>query len=293
MPVDDPVVAQIQLGILLRELRDRAGLTADTARRHIDVSTASMSRIENGKQAVQPETVAALLDLYGASDTDSAEALRLASVPKPRARRRRSASYRDAAPNWFTRYLVLEGEASEISVYENEPIPGLFQTADYARAILQAGAPLAGEQEVSKRVDLRMGRQRILTRTDPPPAQVEAILHEATLHRVIGHDAIMAAQLAHLLDIGELPNVTVRVLPFRPKPTPNHDESFVAGARFVLLKLPDRGTMLYLDDFGGATYPEDIKVIQEYAAAYQRLRIVAEEPDASRKLIARVAKRYQ
>lgn len=291
MSVDDPVVAQIQLGILLRELRDRAGLTGDSARRHIDVSTASMSRIENGKQAIQPETVTALLDLYGASDADSAEALRLASVPKPR--RRRSASYRDAAPNWFTRYLVLEGEASEISVYENEPIPGLFQTADYARAILQAGAPLAGEQEVSKRVDLRMGRQRILSRTDPPPAQVEAILHEATLHRVIGDDAIMAAQLAHLLDVGELPNVTVRVLPFRPKPTPNHDESFVAGARFVLLKLPDRGAMLYLDDFGGATYPEDIKVIQEYAAAYQRLRLVAEEPGDSRKLIAKVAKRYQ
>ncbi|MGB3439590.1 MAG: helix-turn-helix transcriptional regulator [Actinophytocola sp.] len=293
MSVDDPVVAQIQLGILLRELREGADLTADVARRHIEVSSASMSRIENGKQAIQPETVTVLLDLYGASDADSAEALRLASVPKPRGRRRRSASYRDAAPNWFTRYLVLEAEASEIAVYENEPIPGLFQTADYARAILQAGAPLAGAQEVGKRVDLRMGRQRILTRTDPPPAQVEVILHEATLHRVIGDDTIMAAQLKHLLDVSELPNVTVRVLPFRPRPTPNHDESFIAGARFVLLKLPDRGTMLYLDDFGGATYPEDLKVIQEYAAAYQRLRIVAEDPDASRKLIAKLVKQYR
>ncbi|AUS79004.1 XRE family transcriptional regulator [Actinoalloteichus sp. AHMU CJ021] len=293
MFVDDPVVAQIQLGILLRELRERAGLTADEARRSVDLSSASMSRIENGKQEARPEVVAALLELYEAGDADSAEALRLAAVPKPRARRRRSASYRDAAPNWFTRFLVLEGEASDIWVYENEAITGLLQTADYARATLQAGAPLASRQEVDKRVDLRIGRQRILTRDEPPPAKVEAILHEAALHRVIGDDAVMAAQLAHLLDIGERANVDIRVLPFRPEPTSNHDESFVAAARFILLKLPERGTMLYLDDFAGATYPEDITVIQEYAAAYQRLRNVARDPGSSRELIAKLVERYR
>lgn len=252
-----------------------------------------MSRVENGKQEAKPEVVAALLEVYGADDADSAEALRLASVPKPRGRRRRSASYRDAAPNWFTRFLVLEGEASEIRVYENEAITGLLQAPDYARAILQAGAPLASTQEVSKRVDLRMGRQRILTRDEPPPAKVEAIQHEATLHRVIGDDAIMAAQLEHLLEISEMTNVDIRVLPFRPKPTSNHDESFVAAARFILLRLPDRGTMLYTDDFAGATYPEDINVIQEYDAGYQRLRSVALDPAPSRELIAKLAKQYQ
>lgn len=293
MSDEDPVVAQIQLGILLRELRSRTDMTTVEAGRLVGASNASISRIENGKQAIKPEDVATLLEAYEAADADSAEALRLAAVPKPRGRRRRSASYRDAAPNWFTRFLVMESEASHISVYENESITGLLQTDDYARALLQAGAPLVGRPELDKKVQLRMARQHVLDRETPEPVQLDVVLHEATLHRVIGDDATMAKQLRHLLDTSELPNVAVRVLPFRPTPTPNHDESFVASTRFTLLRLPDRGTTLYMDDFAGATYPEDITVIQKYAAAYQRLRMVAEEPAPARDLIARIARQYE
>lgn len=293
MSNEDPVVAQIQLGILLRELRGNTDMTTTAAGRLIGASNASISRIENGKQAIKPEDVAVLLEAYGASDSATAEALRLASVPKPRGRRRRSASYRDAAPNWFTRFLVMESEATEISIYENESITGLLQTDAYARALLQAGAPLVGKHELDKKVELRMGRQRVLTRATPEPARLDVVLHEATLHRVIGDDTTMADQLKHLLEASQLPNVEVRILPFRPARTPNHDESFVASTRFMLLRLPDRGTMLYLDDFAGATYPEDITVIQKYAAAYQRLRMVAEQPGPSRELIARIAKQYK
>lgn len=293
MSDEDPVVAQIQLGILLRELRSNTDMTTVAAGQLIGASNASVSRIENGKQAIKPEDVTVLLEAYGASDVDSAEALRLASVPKPRGRRRRSASYRDAAPNWFTRFLVMESEASDISIYENESITGLLQTDAYARALLQAGAPLVGKPELDKKVQLRMARQQVLTRQSPDPVQLDVVLHEATLHRVIGDDETMAGQLNHLLDASDLPNVAVRVLPFRPKSTPNHDESFVASTRFMLLRLPDRGTMLYMDDFAGATYPEDIAVIQKYAAAYQRLRMVAEEPAPSRERIARIAKQYK
>ncbi|MCA1655995.1 MAG: helix-turn-helix domain-containing protein [Pseudonocardiaceae bacterium] len=292
MTVDDPVVAQIQLGILLRDLRDQADLTASDAADHIGTSKASISRIENGKQAITAEDVAGLLELYRANDTDSAEALRLASVPKPRARRRRSASYRDAVPNWFKRFLVMESEASDISVYENETVTGLFQTEDYARVLLQAGSPLAGRQEIDRQVELRTNRQRILDRTDAPPPQLDVILHEAVLHRVIGDDKVMAAQLRHLLDLSESPSIWLRVLPFRPNPTPNHDEAFTARNSFTLLRLPDRGTVLYLEDFTGATYPEDANVIHQYATSYQRFRSAADDPDKSRLLIAKVAEQY-
>lgn len=126
-----------------------------------------------------------------------------------------------------------------------------------------AGAPLVGKPELDKKVELRMSRQRVLTRTNLEPVRLDAVLHEATLHRVIGSDDTMVGQLNHLLEVTQLPNVEVRILPFRPARTPNH------------------------------AYPEDITVIQKYAAAYQRLRMVAEEPAPSRDLIARIATQYK
>lgn len=293
MTVDDPVVAQITLGILLRDLRDQADLTALEAARHIGLSPASMSKVENGKQGITPENVATLVELYGADDAASAEALKLASVPKPRMRRRRGSSYRDAVPNWFRRLLVVESEASEISIFENELVPGRFQVKDYAQILIKAGAPHAGSKEIDKQVELRLSRQRVLTRTDPPPPRLDVILHEAALHRVVGDDQIMAKQLTHLIELSELPTIDLHVQPNRPSPTPNHDEAFTTRTAFTLLKLPDRGTVLYVEDFNSATYPEDVQVIHEYAAAFQRLKAAALDPAASRKLIARIARHFQ
>lgn len=291
MTASDPVVAQIQLGILLRDLRERADLSGTEAAPHISKTNASLSRIENGKQSISVEDVAALVDLYGASDADTAEALRLASVPKPKARRRRSASYRDAVPNWFRRFLALESEATEITMYENDFITGLFQTEDYARVLLRAGAPLAGKADLDKQVEMRTARTEILNRDDP--ARLDVILHESTLRRVVGDDAVMRAQLAHLREMSERPNIDLRILPFRPRATRNYDEAFSPRTPFTLLKLPDRGTVLYVEDIAGATYPEDLTLIQQYAAGYERLRSAASDEEASRKLIAKVAAEYE
>lgn len=293
MTVDDPVVAQITLGILLRDLREQAEITALEAARHVGLSSASMSKVENGKQGITPENVATLVELYGADDTASAEALKLASVPKSRMRRRRGSSYRDAVPNWFRRLLVVESEATAIEIFENELVPGRLQVENYARVLIQAGAPHAGIKEIDKQVELRMSRQRVLTRTDPPPPRLDVILHEAALHRVVGDDQIMASQLAHLIELSELPTIDLHVQPFRPSPTPNHDEAFTTRTAFTLLKLPERGTVLYVEDFDAATYPEDVQVIQRYAAAFQRLKAATLDPAASRKLIARIARQFQ
>lgn len=118
------------------------------------------------------------------------------------------------------------------------------------------------------------------------------ILHEATLHRFIGNESIMRGQLQRLLELSEAPAVELRVLPFRPIPTRTYDEAFTATSRFTLLKLPERGTVLYLEDFAGATYPEDLLLIQQYANAYQRLHAASADPRTSRDLIAKVARQY-
>ncbi|HEX7658599.1 MAG TPA: helix-turn-helix transcriptional regulator [Pseudonocardiaceae bacterium] len=291
MTETDPAVAQIQLGLLLLRLREATGMSAEVAGAHVGTSKASISRVENGKQSMDPEKVSALLDFYGANDGDQAEAMKLATVPRPQSRKRSSANYRDQVPNWFRRFLGLESQASEIFIYENEIVTGLFQTEDYARVLLEAGNPLAPRKEIDREVELRNSRQAILDRPNPP--LLDVIMHETVLHRVIGNDEIMAAQLDKLLKLSNSPNIQLRIFPFRPRPTPTRDEALTARNVFTLLRLPDRGTLLYLEEVGGATYPEDIEVIQQYAATYQRLRAAAEAPEGSRHLIAKVAKQYR
>ncbi|WP_157062757.1 helix-turn-helix domain-containing protein [Actinopolyspora mortivallis] len=286
MATDDPQVVLIQLGILLRRLREEADLTASDAAEHLGCSTAKISKMENGKQAIKSDEVSALLEHYGADDAQTAEALRLAAVPKPR----KKGTYRDSVPDWFRRFLVMESEATELSIYESEIVTGLLQTEDYARVLLRAGYPLASTQELEQQVKTRMNRKAVLTKEDAP--KVSVVLQETALHRVIGGDAIMHQQLTHLNELSELPHVSLHVLPFRPKSTPNHDEAYIAKAAFVLLRLDSTGVMAYVEDVAGANYPEENSVIQTYATAYQRLRNAALPEDESRDLIDKVRRSY-
>ncbi|SDY10633.1 Helix-turn-helix domain-containing protein [Saccharopolyspora shandongensis] len=282
MATNDPQVVLIQLGIMLRRLRNAADLPASAAANHLDCSIAKISKMENGKQRILPSEVSSLLELYGADDSQTAEALRLATVPKPR----RRGTYRDSVPAYFRRFLVLESEASELSIYEAEVVTGLLQAEDYARTLLRAGNPLASQRELDQQVEVRTGRKSILTKDSAPTVNV--VLHEATLHRVIGSDSVMKAQIEYLIELSELPNLNLHVLPFRPKPTPSHDESFTAKAAFVLLKLEATGAVVYVEDMGGANYPEDGHVIQAYATAYQRLRNASLSAEESVTLMGKV-----
>jgi transcriptional regulator with XRE-family HTH domain len=280
---DDPVVARIQLGILLRELRQDAERTAAQACKHLGCSPAKMSMVENGKQGIPVHEVAALLDFYGADDTSAAEALRLAAIPWPKRRRRRRALYQEAVPATARRYVALEAEAREIVAFDNAVINGLLQTRDYARTLLEAGAEYPG-QEIHVKLDIRMNRQEKLFREEPRPLELDVIIDEACLHRRIGSAGIMRAQLEHLIDVSERDNVRLQVLPFVSK----NNEAFVARSNFYLLKLPERGSLVYIEDFAGGIYPEDGILIQEYATAYERLSRAALEPDETRAFLGKL-----
>jgi transcriptional regulator with XRE-family HTH domain len=282
----DPIIAQIQLGIHLRDLRLIADLNIVDVAKHLDCSGAKISKVENGKQGISADEVAILLELYKADDTAVADALRLAAVPRPRRRRGSRSAYREAVPQFARRYVALEADASDIATYENEFITGLLQTEDYARTLLRAGAPFGGDPEIEAKVDTRMLRQQILTRTDPAPVHLDVILNEACLHRFIGDEPCMRGQLEHLVKVSTWDHVRLQILPFRPRPTPNRDEAFVAQTGFIILRLPERGSLLYIEDLVGGTYPEDLSIIDQYVRAFERLRAAALSPDDSRKLIA-------
>src|SRR5699024_6530770 len=225
-------------------------------------------------------------------DSSAAEALRLASVPWPRKRKRRRALYQEAVPQTARRYVALEAEATQIVAYDNAVINGLLQTADYARTLLRSGAPYAGSQEINAKLDIRMNRQEKLFRTDSP-LHLDVIVDEACLHRLIGGTDVMRAQLEHLIDVSERDNIRLQVLPFVPHPTPNRDEAFIVQSSFKILKLPERGSLVYIEDFVGGTYPEDGELIQQYAGAVERLRASAEDPENSRMLIGKLVSQLE
>ncbi|MEV6872819.1 helix-turn-helix transcriptional regulator [Amycolatopsis sp. NPDC051128] len=280
---DDPVVARIQLGLLLRELRQDAERTAAQACKHLNCSPAKMSMVENGKQGIPVREVAALLDFYGADDTSAAEALRLAAIPWPK-RRGRRALYQEAVPATARRYVALEAEAREIVAFDNAVINGLLQTREYARTLLAAGAPYPGSHEIDVKLDIRMRRQDKLFREEPSPLELDVIIDEACLRRRIGSAGIMRAQLEHLIQVSERENVRLQVLPFVPK----NDEAFNPQTAFSILKLPERGSLVYIEDFAGGIYPEDGLLIQEYATAFERLRRAALDGDEARAFLARL-----
>ncbi|MPZ88757.1 MAG: helix-turn-helix domain-containing protein [Nitriliruptorales bacterium] len=275
----NPTVLRILLGSQLRRLREAKDLNREEAGYTIRASGSKMSRLELGRVSFKERDVADLLILYGVTDADQRDALlslaRQANEPGWWQR------YGDVLPSWFQAYVGLEEASARIRTYESHLVPGLLQTKDYALAF--AGARLERPSlNVERRVSLRMDRQRLLTRPDPP--RLWAVVDEAALRRQVGGPEVMRGQLEHLLAMTELPNVTLQVLPFR------FGGSVVEGQPFVILRFaePDLPDVVYLEQLTSALYlerPEDVDV---YADLMDRLAVDAEEPDKSADFVSRI-----
>ena len=181
-PGSGPTVLRILLGSQLRRLRERRGITREDAGYTIRASGSKISRMELGRVSFKERDVTDLLTLYGVNDPDERAALvdlaRQANSPGWWHK------YSDVLPDWFQVFVGLEEAASLIRSYEIQFVPGLLQTADYARAVVQHGQRAADPEEVEHRVSLRVERQRVLTKPDPP--RLWAVVDEAVLRRPIG-----------------------------------------------------------------------------------------------------------
>lgn len=268
----NPTVLRILLGSQLRRLREEKNLTREEAGYTIRASGSKMSRLELGRVSFKERDVADLLILYGVTDADHRDALlslaRQANQPGWWHR------YSDVLPNWFHAYVGLEEAAARIRTYESHLVPGLLQTEDYARALI-GGQSTMRPTEVETRVRLRMDRQRLLTRTDPP--RLWAVVDEAALRRQVGGPDVMREQLEHLVAVTKLPNVTLQVMPF-------HFGGHAAeGQPFVILRFaePDLPDVVYIEQLTSALYLERREDVDHYAGVMDRLAVQAEEPDSS------------
>jgi len=270
-----PTVLRILLGAQLRRLREAKRISLEEAGNVIRASHSKISRLETGRVGFKDRDVADLLTFYGVVDEKEREALRtLAS-------RANSPGwwhdYSDVLPNWFEAYVGLEEAASQIRSYEVQFVPGLLQTEDYARAVTMLA--YSNPREINRRVNLRLARQAVLTRDDPP--SLWAVLDEAVLRRPIGGANAMRTQLKHLIEMSQRPNVTIQIVPF------NAGGHAAAGGPFSVLRfseydLPD---IVYLEQLSSALYLDKQDVVDSYLAVMERLCIEAATPASSVKTL--------
>jgi transcriptional regulator with XRE-family HTH domain len=262
---DAPTVLRMILGRQLEELRTRAGLSFEQAAEAIGVSHSTLRRMEAAKVArLRLAEVEKLLRTYGITDQNEIDTF-LQSVREAN-KRGWWHNYRDVMPDWFAAYLSLERAALQIRAYEPQFVHGLLQTQEYARALLTAGNPHAPDGATDRMVALRMQRQELLHRQNPP--RVWVVMDETVLRWPVGGAEVMRAQIDHLVAVNALPHVTVQIMPFRNGPHP----AMRAGAfhlfRFKARELPD---IVYLNGMVGAVYLDKDEDVLVYREALDRL----------------------
>jgi len=266
-----PTVLRLLLGAYLRRLREAKRITLEEAGHVIRASHSKISRLETGQVRFRDRDVVDLLAFYGVADEKERQAVRDLAL------RANSLGwwhdYSDVLPAWFDAYVGLEEAASQIRAYEVQFVPGLLQTEDYARGVIMLG--YSNPKEISRRVDLRMARQALLDRPDPP--ELRMVLDEALLRRPIGGPRAMRSQLRHLIDVAQRPNVTLQVIPFQ---VGGHA---AAGGSFSLLSFAGHGLsdVVYVEQLTSAQYLDKPDVVGGYTAVMDQLCFDALSPASS------------
>jgi transcriptional regulator with XRE-family HTH domain len=266
-----PTVLRILLGAQLRRLREAHGVSREDAGWEIRSSESKISRIELGRVRFKERDIADLLSLYGMADDDP-ERDRLLALAREANAPGWWQPYGDVMPGWFQPYLGLEAATSLIRTYEVQFVPGLLQTREYGRAVIRLGHPRASESELERRVELRVARQKLLTRADPP--QFWAVVDEAALRRPIGGAAVLRQQVEALIEATKLPNVRLQIVPFE---VGGHA---AAGGAFTILRFPERdlSDIVYVEQLTSALYLDRREDLDLYAEAMERLCLDARPP---------------
>lgn len=275
------MVRRILLGSQLRRLRESRGVTREAAGYSIRASESKISRMELGRVSFKARDVEDLLTLYGV--TDDVEREPLLGLARDSNRAGWWHSYSDVLPGWFQTYVGLEGAASHINTYEVQFVHGLLQTEDYAHAVVAAGHKTGlPDEEIDRRVALRLERQKLLLAEDA--SQFLCVLDEAALRRPFGSRAVMDAQLQHLAEISERPNVTLQVVPFELG-----GHAAESGA-FTLLRFPesDLPDVVYLEQLTSALYVDKRDEVERYDQVLARLVEFSYSPARTRDHLHRI-----
>ncbi|QIZ34739.1 helix-turn-helix transcriptional regulator [Saccharopolyspora sp. ASAGF58] len=263
------------LGAELREYREQAGLTVRAVAQRLGGHHSKYARIETGERAPSPEEVAAILATYGASED---ERDRLAEMARDADRPDWLSTSTSGVRKELTTLIEFERTATRITDVATGVIPGLLQTSDYARAIMQGLPP----GEVEKMVLMRVGRREILTSKNAP--DFVGILAEAALNELIGGRDVMVEQLRHLVKMSEWPNVDILVL--RSGATRWHPAHM---GSFIVFEFPKASPIVHMEHYRSSVSLHNSGIANAYKDAVISLHELAMTPEASVEFIARRA----
>ncbi|MER7846584.1 helix-turn-helix transcriptional regulator [Kitasatospora sp. NPDC096077] len=271
--MDSPTVLRRRLGSELRRLRERTGRQAKSVADELGFSATKISRIESGQTTLKESDVRAMLELYGVSDP--AELHQFVSLTRRSTQRGWWHDYGDTLPDWFQTYVGLEADASRIRSYESELVPGLFQTAGYAREVFRTFWPeQKDERMIERRVKLRMQRQELIR--GPEPLTVHAVLSEAVLRRVVGGADVMTEQVNELIKAAQQPNITVQVLSFNAGAHP------AMGTNFRILSFSEvPGEIAFCESVTSSLYIEKEPDIARHEYVFDHITSLAMTPAES------------
>lgn len=283
------VVRRWQLASSLKDLRERAGLTQDEAVAKLRKGTgrwsaAKLSRIENRVQSVKPRDVEQLLDAYGLADPDSRYALvKMAAESKEQGWWIRLGRL----PDDIKPLLSLESDLVQLRDFQNQLVPGLLQTPDYARAVMTAVNPgHYSPEELEQRVAARMIRQHVLHKAPPP--RLHLIIDQTVLERTVGRPSVMRDQLRKLLDTTDDPNITIQVLPLDVGGSPGLE------GPFSILTLPEPVPDIgYVEGMAGMVYLENREHVRDCTLRFGILTKLALPRAESMDVIAEILKSYE
>ena len=284
-----PTVRRRRLAAELRRLREHAGLTGDQAAERLGWSASKISRIENAHTSPRTSEIKRVLDLYGVDSRSAEDLLALANQAT------RKAWWETSSSNLSEEYAALIGmEAEAQTAFSWAPlvVPGLLQTADYAREVtngyMERIDPVP-PSETKRRVAARLARQLVLTRDNP--LRLFATLDQSVLDRRFGNRSVMCAQMKQLLDLSERDNITLRILPL------DGLHPIGTGA-FVLLKFNDVHGITYpdvvhLEHLTGSRYVEDEDETYRYSRSFDRLSDLALNEVETRHMLEGARDRWQ
>jgi transcriptional regulator with XRE-family HTH domain len=277
MEATGPATYRLLLGLELKDLRESADIGREQAAAHVRWHVSKVSKIEQGQATLRVDEVAALLEFYGATEED------VRRVEEIGAHARKRGSFGKVA-DWAKQYLSLEADARSLQAYDTELLHGLFQTREYAHAVVNTSAVVAAV-DVGRVVDSRMRRQGLLDRDNPP--EIHFVLGEAALHREIGGKAVLAGQLRHLVTLAKRPNIRLQILPFAA------GQHAALGSGFSLLEVvvgKSAKSWAYLEDLTRADLLDGESHINAYRLAFRTLTETALSERESIKMLNSTAK---
>jgi transcriptional regulator with XRE-family HTH domain len=270
-----PSLRRRRLAAELRGLREQSGLSVTEAARRLDWQASRISRIENRQSGITAPELRKLLDLYGTDDQQYR--VRLAELARRVNERGWWQKYAGLIGGDYADLISLEAETRAIRAYEQELVPGLLQTPEYAYAVIRASRPTDTAEEVKRRVEIRMERQEILTRPEPPPPRFNLVLSEAALRRPVGGYDVMRAQLEYLVQPRDRANVTIQVLPFDAGVHP----AMVGPFSVMTFPDPDDLGVVGVENAIGTLFLEDPYELRAYEELWNALQASALSPDDS------------